>query len=392
MRAFLVYFAVLLLAVPAAAVAAPVRVAVVANRYDSVEKWLQVCRIPYSVIKYSDLNDPEIYLRHDAIFFPSGMEPPPETSINILARGTSIQGVTLREGHYDLDRKELARRLRAFIDGGGGAYFSGYSWDILHESYGDFSFFYGFPYIGSAGPIELRLAGDLLGFVSAPRFPVTMAFPGWVAVKSIDDAEVLAAGRFDTPRGKKEGPLIARLGRKHGEAYYTGYYAGEIGNPIMRFLVMRVAFRRILGSLEAEAGRWDQTPGVSIVDMLLPGETFRRYVVPLRRGRNTIFFGSEGAFFQVDVYSGDELIASRQTWERTFSLDVRSAGEGPYGVRVYPAGNGRNIPFALSVKHGMRLIPYFRRVILIFLFISVLTALVLINRFMNPRKYSGRAR
>ncbi|HSV98023.1 MAG TPA: hypothetical protein VLM75_13970 [Spirochaetota bacterium] len=391
MRSLRVFAVVVLLALPAVA-AGPVKVAVVASRYDSVEKWLQACRIPYTVIKYADLNDPDLYIRYDALFFPSGMEPPPETSINILSRGTSIQGVTLREGHYELDRKELARKLRAFIDGGGSAYFSGYSWDILHGAYEDFSFFYGFPYIGSAGTIDLRLEDDLLGFVSMPRFSAHMPFSGWVAVKSIGDADVLAGGRFQTPRGEKEGPVIARLKRNRGEAYYTGYYAGEIGNPIMRFLIIRVAFRRLLTALEASAGRWDQTSGITLVDMLLPGETSRRYAVPLRKGRNTIYFGSDAGFFQADVYSGDEIIASRQTWDKVFSLDVRAAGEGPYGLRVYPAGNGRHIPFAISVKHGPRLIPYFWRVVLVFLFLSVITALVFINRFMNPRKYSGRAR
>ncbi|MCU0844368.1 MAG: hypothetical protein MUC76_05515 [Spirochaetes bacterium] len=391
MRRLWAFAAVILLALPVSA-AVPVRVAVVANRYDSVEKWLQACRIPYTVIKYADLNHPDIYRRHDAIFFPSGMEPPPETSINILSRGTSIQGVTLREGHYELDRKELARKLRAFIDGGGSAYFSGYSWDILHGAYDDFSFFYGFPYIGSAGTIDLRLEEDLLGFVSSPRFSAHMPFSGWVAVKSISNADVLAGGRFDTPRGQKEGPVIVRLKRKRGEAYYTGYYTGETGNPIMRFLVIRVAFGSLLTSLEAGAGRWDQTSGVRMVDMLLPGETSRRYTVPLKKGRNTIFFGSESGFFQADVYSGDALIASRQTWEREFALDVRATVEGTYGLRIFPAGNGRSIPYAISVKHGMRLVPYFRRVVLAFLFFLVIAALVFINRFMNPRKYSGRAR
>ncbi len=312
MRRLLVFPVIILLTLPAAA-ALPPRVALIANRYDGVDKWLELCRVPYSIVKYADLNDPGIFLRHDVIFFPSGMEPTPETSINILSRGTSIQGVTLKEGHSELNRKELARKLRAFIDGGGSAYFSGFSWELLNAAYGDFSFFYGFPYSGSAGTIELRLEDDLFSFVSMPRLTVHVPFSGWVAVKSISDADVLAEGRFETPRGKKKGPVIARLKRKRGEAYYTGYYTGESGNPIMRFLVIRVVFGRLLSALEESAGRWDQAPGVTLVDMLLPGEQSRRYTVPLRKGRNTLYFRSENGFFQADVYSGDEIIASRQS-------------------------------------------------------------------------------
>ncbi len=388
------YAAVILsfiLVLPELNAAAP-RVAVVTNRYDNVEKWLQACRVPYRSIGYAELENAEVYSRFDAIFFPSGMEPPPETNINILSRGTSIQGVTLKEGHYRLDRRKLARALRSFIDGGGSAYFSGYSWDILHGAYGGFDFFHDFPYIGSAGPVELRPEGDLRCFVSSSRIPAHMGFTGWVAARSIDGADILATAGFDTPRGGAEGPMVARLRKKRGEAYFTSFYAGEIGNQVMRFLVLRVAYGRLLEWLEESAGRWDQSPGAAVVDMLLPGETSRRYSVPLERGRNTVFLGSPGGHFQADLYRGDEILASRQSWERVTVLDVRVPEGGTYGLRVFPAGNGRAIPFAVSVKHGPRLISYFRRVILGFLFVSVIAALVLINRFMNPRKYSGRAR
>ncbi len=372
--------------------AAAPRVAVVANSYDNVEKWLDLCRVPYRSIGYAELDDPAIYGRFDAIFFPSGMEPPPETNINILSRGTSIQGVTLKQGHYSLDRKKLARNLRAFIEGGGSAYFSGFSWDILHEACGGFDFFNAFPYIGSAGPVELSPLGDLRCFVSSSVIPVNMAFAGWVAARSIAGADILATARFETPRGGREGPMIARLRKKRGEAYFTSYYAGEAGNQVMRFVVLRVAHRNILDWLEETAGRWDQSPGVTVVDMLLPGETSRRYALPLERGCNTVFLGGPGGHFQADVYRGEEIVASRQSWERVTAVDVRVGEGGTYGLRVYPAENGRAIAFAVSVKHGPRVFPYFKRAMLGFLFVSVIAALILINRFINPRKYSGRAR
>lgn len=365
-------------------------VAVVRGQYDDIEKVLAAYRIPHTVLSFGDLQDERIFSRYRAMFFPCGVDVPMETNINILSRGTSIQAVFLKEDYHEIDREKIIRNVRSFITGGGSAYFSGYSFYLLQGAFDVFEFFDDFPPMGMAGRVDMSLRGNLRSFCSRREFCCSAPHSGWITPRSVKNAEVLAEAAFETPRGKRRGPVAAMIGRERGEAYYTGYHAGDPAG-IARFFVQRVVHREELSRLEKEVGRWEQRASTMIVDSIPTWEPGRRYTVPVKKGTQTVYFASGKGFYQVDISDGNNMpLFSRQSWGREFSHSIEATRDGDYHIAVYPGPTGAYAPFAIIAADGVRLVPHWRKGVLLVLCVSVIFGLVWINRVVRPRKYSGR--
>ncbi|HDP80864.1 MAG TPA: hypothetical protein ENN21_08485, partial [Spirochaetes bacterium] len=244
----------------------------VENQFDNVQKVLGAFMVPTKTISMKDLEREQALRGYKAVFFPCGMGRPVETSINLLAHGTHIQSVSLRQDYRRMDDSAAGRNIGAFIKGGGYAYFSGYSFSMLQQEFDIFSFFDEFPYQGTAGHIELILKGDLENFAGTQKLAAFAAHSGWAAIRSVKDAEVLAEGSYETPRGKRTGPLIILIRKGKGEALYTALHSDDPSHPVTRFLAMRLVNRALLAKLEREADKWDQRVGTGITDTLLPWE------------------------------------------------------------------------------------------------------------------------
>jgi hypothetical protein len=366
-------------------------IAVVRNQFDPIEKVLRQYRIPYTVIKFNDLEDPETFEHYRGIFFPSGIESPVESNVNILSRGTSIQGVFLKEDYYEIDKEKVYGNIRSYIKSGGLGYFSGFSFYLLDGALGEFSFFDDFPFMGLAGSLDLYLYGDLKSFYSTDRLSRTIPHSGWVALQSIGDSEILADGQFETPRGSQTGPIVARLERAKGEAYFTSYYEDESMSGLKRFFIHRIVYKDLLKKVHSQVNMWDQKYVTGIVDTVLPGESCRSYSMPLSQGRHTLYFLSREDYFQIDIYDkNNTIVASVQPWLKQFEWPIKVAKDGIYTIKVYPSSGGRFVPFTFSLGKGLRIIPYWRTIILVVFFASILIGLSWIYKVINPRKYSGR--
>ncbi|TAL33832.1 MAG: hypothetical protein EPN93_13185 [Spirochaetes bacterium] len=366
-------------------------IAVVRSQFDPMEKTLALYKIPCTLIRYADLEDPLVFESYRAIFFPSGIESPLEANVNILSRGTSIQGVFLKEDYYEVDTHKAYQNIRDFIKSGGLGYFSGFSYHLLDGAFGEFTFFDDFPFMGLSGPLELYLYGELRSYYSMDRLSRSVPHSGWVALQSIGDSETLADGQFDTPRGTQTGPILARLERGKGEAYYASYYDDESTNGIKRFFTYRIAFNEMLKAVQSRVHMWDQKYLAGIVDSVLPGESCRSYSIQLSKGRHTLYFLSRQDYFQVDLLDkNNAIVASTQPWLKEFEWPIKVSRDASYTIKIYPYPGGRFVPYAFAVGSGSRLLPYWRTIILVLFFVSIIAGLSWLYKLVNPRKYSGR--
>ncbi len=135
-------------------------IAVVSSPYDDVCLVFRNYGIPCEKIKYSDLEKSEIYRKYDALFFPSGMDDQYLSNIEVQQSGKKITSVKLSDNFFELDHNKFANLFKDFINEGGSAYFSGYSFKLLNSVYNNLEFFDNFPYLGVPGRIEAQLEGD----------------------------------------------------------------------------------------------------------------------------------------------------------------------------------------------------------------------------------------
>ncbi len=368
-------------------------IAVVRNQFDNIERLLQVYRIPFSMIEYRDLEDEKTFLRYKTIFFPCGADIPLETNINIAAHGSSIQAVFLKDDYYEINREIVYRNIRNFLKNGGVCYFSEFSFFLLRGAFGDFSFFKNFPFLGSAGAVSLSLEGDLACFCNARRMSVSIHHSGWVAVRSMRDAQALATGTGDTAIGRRRCLIAASQKKDRGQVYYTGYHTDDPSSLYMRFFAYRACFPSLLARAREEVRRWDQTVTASVTDSILPGESSRSYLVPVERGNNTLYFFATSGFYHLEVFNRrGELLLSRLCWERSFAQTLKAPRADELIVRVFPSGSKPYAPFAVAAGSGFRIVPYWKRTVLIACLLSLIIALFIASRILSPRKYSGRPR
>lgn len=368
-------------------------VAVVKGEFDKVGKILHKLRIPYKKISYRDIEREETYSKYRAIFFPCGIGLPVESNVSVLSRRSRIEAVLLRDGYYDIDNKRVFSSIVNFINNGGSAYFSGYSFKYLQGAYDAFEFFDGFPFMGTSGKIDMTFQDSLQAFSGIKKITLPVQYSGWVVLKSIKDSEVLAEGVFETPRGQRSGPIAAILPREKGEVLYTSYHSDDKLSELTRFMIYRVAYRFLLTSLLDLVDRYGQSVNQRIIDSVFDYENCRIYRLKLEEGVNTIYFISEGDNYQIDIF-GDrrDLIASVAPGKMNFSIKINSDKEKLCRIKVYPSKGDFFRAYAVVLASGETINRFFYRILYILIPVFLIVVALLIKRFVMPRKFSGRNR
>ncbi len=327
------------------------RIAVVESPYDNVALILKNYDIPYSEIKYRDLERAETYKKYDAIFMPSGMANSYMKNIDVQQSGKSIASVKLSDDFFELNEKKFSVLFKEFIHAGGSAYFSGYSFKTLNSVYQNFTFFENFPYLGIPERVEAKLKGDLANFSLKRNSALYMGYTGWVTMKSVSGAKILSQGEFETPLGLKQGPLSFIM-ENRGAIIYTSYYS-TVYSEFKRFHIMRIAGNRVIQKILGEVNDNFQSPLTKISDKFLSHETSRMYLLDLEKGKNSIYIFSESSPFAFEIYSSNKnLMASLNVFQNEQRFDINSKRKDFCLVKIYPSSPKKEGTFAIVSAYG----------------------------------------
>jgi hypothetical protein len=371
------------------------KIGVVRSQFDRVENLLTRYRIPHDLLSYPDLEKKETLTGYETIFFPCGVNRPVEADIDVYARGFYVHRVLLKRDSPKVDRQKISDNIGEFIRNGGSGYFSDFSYDLVQGAFGCFEFHHDFPNLGMPGVYRADLHGQLYRFARRKTVDMTMTHSGWVLLRSVSDARVLAEGLVETPRGEMKGPLVMMMNRGDGELIYTSYHSDSAFDETMRFAIYRLSMKGLQSHHMKEIRKWNQSVRDEVFDSLLPGEPSRSYFVTLARGRNTIYFYAEKGVFQVDLFDRElNLVISRDAGGSVFSMDVRVAYDGDYTLSVYSTGDSYHNPYSVVAASGWRLIPYVTAGRVIIVLVVLFAAAVLVTAFQiaHPRKIGGRIR
>jgi hypothetical protein len=365
------------------------RIAVIKSIYDNADVALDNYHIPYDLLEFKELEKPDVINRYRALFIPSGVETPLEDNLVIIANNFRFKSVALKPDFYEVDKDKVARTIHDFVKAGGSAYFSGYSFDYLQKAFDIFEFFDNFPYMGMPARVEAELKNDLARFCMKDMMALYLNHPGWIAISSAADSEVLARSSFETPRGIRSGPVSILAQRGSGEILYTSY-DGTVFSPFRRFNIYRIAGAHLLKSLESEAGKYRQRITGRIVDSLHDSEYAGMHRIDLEKGNNTIYFHSERDFFQIDILDRDlSLIESRDLFMRDQVIPVKSKSKDYCFIKVYPSTTARFGMYSLVSASGVRVFPYFYHILAALMAAIVIGASVIIYRLFLIKGYSG---
>ena len=327
-------------------------IAVIKSRYDNIELVLGNYKIPYTLINYQDLDNEETFLKYSAIFFPSGMSSYYESNVSVNWRGKEITSVKISDDFFELDTDKFTRSFKKFIDKGGAAYFSGYSYNLLSKAYDVFEFFDNFPYMGEPGRLEASVHNDLARFSLKRKAAIYMDYPGWVTIKNAGNAEILSHSTFSTPRGEKSGPVSMLFKYKKGEILYTSYYS-TVYSEFKRFNIYRIAGNSLKNNLVKKIkSNYQKTTG-TIIDAFFNNEASRLYLVNLHKGNNTIYFQSDEHPYMFEIYDNKmRLLALIDSQNLYNTWSMISKEDDICFVRIYPSSSSRFGIFAIISAKG----------------------------------------
>ncbi len=332
------------------------KIAVVKSRFDNIELVLDTYHINYDLIEFKDLGSSDTFSKYDSIFFPSGISSEYEDNLDVNWEGKDFTSVKLSKDFFELDKDSFRKNLRNFTSHGGSSYFSGYAFKQLAIAYDKFDFFDDFPYMGIPGRIEADIKGDLAKFSLKRKTALYMEYTGWIALKHVSGAEVLAEGTFSTPRGDKSGPISVLI-HDGGEILYTSYYS-SVYSEFKRFNIYRIAGSHLRKDAIDMVKARSQEPTGIIVDSFLGGEAYRTYYFTLKEGNNTIHFLSDGARYMFEIYDRNmSLIVMRDFQETAQSYNIISLKEDYCFVKIYPSGKERFIMHSVVSAYGAAIPP-----------------------------------
>jgi len=332
------------------------RVAVVKSKFDNIELVLDNYRIKYDLIEFKDLTNSGTFEKYDSIFFPSGIYSEYEDNIDVNWQGKDFTSVTLSKKFFELDKNAFRNNLRNFIKSGGSSYFSGYAFKQLAIAYDYFDFFDDFPFMGVPGRIEADVKGDLARFSMKRKAALYMEYPGWVALKHVSHAEILAESDFMTPRGEKHGPINVII-KDGGEILYTSYYS-TVYSEFKRFNIYRIAGNHLKRKAFQIISDHSQVQTSVIIDSVMNGEAARTYYFNLKEGNNTIHFLSDGAFYMFEIYDKNRaLIALKDSHEISQYYNILSLKEDYCFVKIYPSSGERYNIHAIVSAYGTLIPP-----------------------------------
>jgi hypothetical protein len=343
-------------------------------------------------LAYRDLENPELLNAYRSVFVPSGIDNPMEESLDVYANNFRFKSVALKPDFYEVDKDKVARNLRLFVKNGGAAYFSGYSFEYLQRAFDLFEFFDNFPYMGMPARLETTVFSDLSRFSMRKKIALYLDHPGWIVIKSVRDAEIIAMASFETPRGMRSGPITLLAHRGSGEILYTSYDS-TMFSDFRRFNIYRIAGAHLLERLEDEASKWGQAVTGRIVGSIHNNEYADMHQIDLARGNNTIYLYSEREFYQIDVLDRDfSLIESRDILEREQKFSVTSDADDYCFIKLYPYTNDRFGMYAVVSASGMRIFPYLYHILGGFGLMALASIAIMLYRFFLKTGYRGRWR
>ena len=333
------------------------RIGVVKSRFDNIEIVFDTYRINYDLLQLKDLENSEVFEKYDSIFFPSGISSDYEDNIDVNWQGKAHVSVKLSKNFFELNPDTFKKNLRRFTKNGGASYFSGYAFKQLAMAYDDFEFFDNFPYMGIQGRVELDIKGDLARYSLKRKIGLHMDYPGWVTLKNVSGAEILAEGAFQTPRGEKFGP-ISILIHDGGEILYTSYYS-SVYNDFKRFNIYRIAGNHLRKrALDKVKSHFQKPSGGLILDAFLKEDSSRTYYFNLTTGDNTIYFISDSPSYMFEIYDRNmTLMISKDYQDAEQSYRIKSSKDDYCFVKVYPPGNVRYSMFSIISAHGYAISP-----------------------------------
>lgn len=295
----MIRFLLLLVVVPAIVYAESI--AVVPADYDDVTLPLKAYGFQYREITLDELVKPGALEGVDVLFLPSGVEPSMEKSVRVYSSGRRIRGVNLVRAMPD--REKLGELLKNYIETGGTVYFSGYSVSLLRAAYpDDLTFHYDFPSIGLPGRILARPGGNLSFFAGREEIPLYMDFAGWVAPESVEaeDAIIYAEAEYDTPKGKKEGPVAFQVFHGEGRYWFSSYYR-SVYSDFRRFLIHRVVMEKTLEELQSACLDVCKEIEFTITDTFRTSETRREYHLPSSELERALLYQSTHHPLRIEI-------------------------------------------------------------------------------------------
>jgi hypothetical protein len=369
------------------------KIAVIRSKYDDVDGTLRSYRIPHDVLSYRDLENPELLEEYTSLFVPSGVDTPMEESLDVYANNFRFKSVALKPDFYEVDKDRVARTLRRFVRSGGSAYFSGYSFEYLQRAFDIFTFFDNFPYMGLSEKLDVSVFNDLSRFSVKNGMSLYVGHPGWIALKSASDAEVISRASYETARGARSGPISLLARRGGGEILYTSYDS-TASSEYRRFNIYRIAGVALMRRLEDTASEWCQTVTGRIINAIHDGEYAAMHRLDLVSGINYIYFYSNRDVYQIDVFDRDfSLIESRDIADREQMFSVMSdGGKDRCYIRIYPGTGARYGTYAVISAGGSRIFPYLYHFLA---GVGIMTALFVgaaVYRMFFRARYSGRWR
>lgn len=365
-------------------------IAVVNAKFDDIEKVLNKYRISYKKCNYADLEKKEFFYDYRTFFFPCGVENLIETNVNILSRGTRIHSVSLKKDFLEVNDELIYKNIKSFIEKGGNAYFSDYSYKLLDGAFKSMEFFDGFPNMGIGERINLELKNNLAFFCKERELKVEMPHPGWVVVKSINNSDTLAESTVNTIRGAKKCPIISTIKAGKGETIYTSYH-GEHDDELSRYIVFRLAYKYLLDDLLEKMSHWEQDINCTIIDSIREWESFRSYLFPLKKGNNTIYFSAEKGPFQIDIFDKDKkIIVSKDSRDSKIELNIKSNSGQNILIKIFPANPKMLGVYSIISADGVRIIPYQKTILYFIIFIAIGLSLYWFNKTFGLKKFSGR--
>ncbi len=366
----------------------PARIGVVENQYDHIENTLKRYHINHKMIKYRDIENKSLYSSFDAIFFPCGAEPPLTSSVNILSRGSHLEGVSLKDQYYKVDTVKSGLFLKDFISNGGSAYFSDFSYRYLQDSINVFTFYKNFPYIGRASQLKSNVSGELKSYIGASSLSLYIGHEGWVIPENIRHGEVLLSAQTETPLGLKNAPLSTLIKYKSGQVLFTSYHNENDNTGIVRYLIMRTIYKREVDALTKFAEKWEQTVQSQIADKSLAGETARIYSMKAVSGRNDLYFRSDGGEWQIDILDSEGLLLySYDGIGNDFRYDFTLSRDQNLKIKIIPLSLNKFNAYNAVIASGFRVMPYYLHIIVTFIGLVLIAIYI---RYLRIERFRGK--
>ena len=202
----------------------PYKVAIVKAHYEKINTLLDYYKIPYTIIPHKNLESYDVLSKYDIIFFPCGIGVEPDTSINILSRGTKLHGIELKDDYYKIDEKKSSVTIENFISNGGIAIFSDFSMSLMNDALGYFSFYKNFPTLGLSGTYNATTDENFFTFAKQHFYPVTFKHSAWFVCKEAQNASVFLSAKINTPIGQKQAVIAGAINHDDGIAFFSSFH------------------------------------------------------------------------------------------------------------------------------------------------------------------------